>query len=256
MRDFTLETYRLLLAKLQETNRRFYTLEDICKEKPQGSFVVLRHDVDRKPLNALRIAKLENEKKIRSTYYFRITKKVFDPELIREVSQLGHEVGYHFEDLSSLHGNIDDAVRSFKKNIDTFRQIVPVSTVSMHGKPLSRFDNMELIKKIDLAELGILCEPYSIVERLNLTYLTDVGRKWNNSSVNLRDRVSSFAHPGLKTTFDVIDALDDKLSGENLMLNIHPERWEDKALPRIRNAVWQKMKNAGKYLLIKIRHGN
>ena len=254
MRDFTLGTYKLLLAHLQDSGRNFYTLEDICKDKPQDSYVVLRHDVDRKPYNALRMAKLENAKGIRSTYYFRITRKVFDPECIRNISSLGHEVGYHFEDLSSLHGDIDEAVDSFKRNIEKFRQIVPVSTVSMHGKPLSRFDNKELMKRIDFGELGLLCEPYSIVEKLDLRYFTDVGRKWNNDSVNLRDKVTGQKGLSLRTTFDVINALGDELKDENLMLSIHPERWEDGMLPWTKNVVWQSVKNAGKYLLIKMRH--
>jgi len=133
---------------------------------------------------------------------------------------------------------------------------VPVYTVSMHGSPLSRYDNRELIRKIDLEELGIVCEPYSVVEDLNLIYLTDVGRTWNNSNINLRDKANSSIDKKYKSTFEIIDALQIKLKGKKLMLNIHPERWEDSLVPWLRNAVWQKMKNSGKYVLIRMRHGS
>ncbi len=256
MRDFTLDTYKLLIGKLKNSVFEFYTLTHVCKNKPEGSYVVFRHDVDRKPENALRMAKLEHEAGIVATYYFRIKNRVFDRECIREISDMGHEVGYHFEDLSSLHGNMDEAVKSFRDHVEEFRKIVPVHTVSMHGSPLSRYDNGELIRKIDLEELGIVCEPYSVVEDLNLIYLTDVGRKWNNSNINLRDKVNSKIDKKYRSTFDIIDALQKELNGKKLMLNIHPERWEEDLVPWLRNAVWQKMKNSGKYVLIRMRHGN
>jgi len=256
MRDFTLNTYRLLISELQSSGFGFYTLSYVCKSKPKGPFVVLRHDVDRKPGNSLRMAQLEYEAGIVSTYYFRMTDKVFDPACIKEISEMGHEVGYHFEDLSYSHGNIDEAVRSFRNNVEKFRKIVPLHTVSMHGSPLSRFDNKELIKRIDLEELGIVCEPYSVIDDLDLIYLTDVGRKWNNSSVNLRDKVDRRYVANYKTTFDIIEALGKELKGKKLMLNIHPERWEDDLLPWMSNAAWQKMKNGVKFVLIRMRHGS
>ena len=61
--------------------------------------VVLRHDIDRKPMNALRMAELEYELGIQSTYYFRFP-CTFKPEIIRKIRDLGHEVGYHYEVLS------------------------------------------------------------------------------------------------------------------------------------------------------------
>jgi len=253
MRDFTLSTYRLLLDELLEAGCRTFPLVEVCRSTPEGPFVVLRHDVDRNPQNALKMAKLEKEAGVVSTYYFRMNKKVFIPDIIREIPELGHEVGYHFEDLTSMKGDAVKAVDSFKRNVEKLRELVPVSTVSMHGKPLSRFDNRELIKMIDLKELDILCEPYSVVNRLNMVYLTDVGRKWNNSSTNFRDKAEGQAGYDLRTTFDVIAALGNELSGKNMMLNIHPERWNEDIMPWLANAVWQKIKNAGKYILINLR---
>ena len=256
MRDFTLTTYEKLLAGLKNAGFKFCTLGDICRGEQEGRFVVLRHDVDRRPQNALRMAILENEAGISSTYYFRVKKEVFIPEIIKKISDLGHEIGYHFEDLTSRHGDVDEAVSSFRNNIEMFRKIVPVHTVSMHGRPLSKFDNRELLKSIDLAELGILCEPYSIVEKLKMAYLTDVGRKWNNSALNLRDKVRGQKELNLRTTFDIIEVLESGMADKKLMINIHPERWDEELLPWIVNAVWQKMKNGLKYVLIRMRHGS
>ncbi len=59
MRDFTLKKYKDLLRILQMQDFSFQTLEQFIK-KPRQKVVILRHDVDRLPNNALQIARLEN----------------------------------------------------------------------------------------------------------------------------------------------------------------------------------------------------
>ncbi|GAJ01979.1 unnamed protein product, partial [marine sediment metagenome] len=100
--DFTLEKYEELLQTLEDF--RIFTVLSYLEERPKSNFVILRHDVDRKPLNALRMAELENRRGIKSTYYFRSVKGVFNPKIIRKIHGLGHEVGYHYETLSKTKG--------------------------------------------------------------------------------------------------------------------------------------------------------
>ena len=57
----------------------------------------MRHDVDRKPENALKMAEIERQFGIFGTYYFRSTKEVFKAEIMQEIEKMGHEVGYHYE---------------------------------------------------------------------------------------------------------------------------------------------------------------
>jgi hypothetical protein len=255
MRDFTRSIYRELLSTLLDSGFEFYVLEDLCGGEMKEPYIVLRHDVDRNPKNALRMAEIENSMGIKATYYFRTVKKVFDPEIIKKISSMGHEVGYHYEDLSTLHGDVEEALKSFKRNVEILRVIAPVNTVSMHGKPLSKYDNRKLIPLLNFTELGILCEPYTIVEKLELVYLTDTGRSWNNRLVNVRDRVSTTLNIKVKSTQQLIDAIGKELSDKNMMLNIHPERWEDAVLPWVWNLVWQRLKNSVKYALIKVSYG-
>ncbi|NPA35436.1 MAG: hypothetical protein GXO47_01150 [Chlorobi bacterium] len=256
MRDFTLRKYSDLIDVFLESGYVFSTMEDICKKDICEPFVVMRHDVDRMPHNALRMAELEYDKGIRATYYFRIQKKVFDESIIKKISLLKHEVGYHFEDLSSAHGDVDEAIVLFRKNLERMRKVVPVNTVSMHGKPLSRFDNRKLILSVDFKEMNILCEPYSIVEKLGLLYFTDTGRSWNNDKVNMRDRTSHQFMVKPESTDDFMQMLKRKPAGENMMVNIHPERWDDRIVPWISGAVLQKIKNVVKFVLVRLRNGN
>ena len=91
----------------------------------------MRHDTDRKPENALRMAVLEHELGIQSTYYFRFP-YTFKPDIIGKIHDLGHEVGYHYEVLSKARGDYEKAVELFEQELSEFREIVDVKTICMH----------------------------------------------------------------------------------------------------------------------------
>ncbi|MBA7530624.1 hypothetical protein ES705_22833 [subsurface metagenome] len=81
------------------------------------------------------------------------------------------------------------AIESFQKNLETLRKIAPVKTICMHGSPLSKWDNRNLWEKYDYKAFGIIGEPYYDVDYSKVLYITDTGRKWNNQSVSVRDKV-------------------------------------------------------------------
>ena len=101
MPDFTIDTYRLLLETLLSKDYSFIPFAQYLKEAPPKC-IILRHDVDDRKLNSLQTARLENELGIRGTYYFRMVPESFDEDVIRQIYELGHEVGYHYEDLSAI----------------------------------------------------------------------------------------------------------------------------------------------------------
>src|SRR5690606_34263406 len=120
--------------------------EYICNQLPDR-FVLLRHDVDRMPERALETAKIEHELGIKATYYFRTIKSVFKPDIIHQIREMGHEIGYHYETLSEAKGDKKRAFDLFKSHLDNFRDVCDVKTICMHGKPLSKYDNRELWKR-------------------------------------------------------------------------------------------------------------
>ena len=73
--DFTLIIYQQLLESLIAKNYHFLTVEEYSTSQvvpsPNRSIVIIRHDVDRRPKNSLRMAILENELGVKATYYFR-----------------------------------------------------------------------------------------------------------------------------------------------------------------------------------------
>ena len=79
VRDFTLQKYNELLKSIKSFN--ICTVVEYLEKNPEEKTIILRHDVDKKPGNALEMAKHENQHGIKSTYYFRTTDEVFKPEI-------------------------------------------------------------------------------------------------------------------------------------------------------------------------------
>ncbi|HQK67016.1 MAG TPA: hypothetical protein PLL94_02615 [Bacteroidales bacterium] len=282
MRDFTIKTYHLLLSALKDNGYLFQTFRDFIKN-PASGCVILRHDVDARKMNSLNTARIENELGIAGTYYFRIVPESYDESVIREIAGMGHEVGYHYEDVSLMaqryngataqrrKDNKDEellaeiAIESFKQNLEKIRKIVPVETICMHGSPLSRWDNRLLWKYYDYRDFGIVGEPYFDTDFDEVLYLTDTGRRWDGRAVAIRDKAeggwrmaegerkmaevdspSAFSlQPSarLHSSFDIINAAMENSLPDKIMLTVHPQRWDDQVLPWVRELVWQNVKN-------------
>ena len=225
--DFTLDKYRVLCHTLQTNGYTPLTVRDFLNKKsirspaPETRIVILRHDVDRKITNALRMANLEHELGIHSTYYFRYP-STFKPEIVREIEGLGHEIGYHYEVLSKAKGNPKKAIRFFEQELSAMREVCDIKTICMHGSPLSRYDNRDLWKTYKFSSYNIVGEAFLSMH--DSLYFTDTGRNWDNRN-NLRDKNASFNHVvGIKTTNDLLEFIHYK-KPLFLYLTIHPERW-------------------------------
>jgi hypothetical protein len=106
MPDFTLTTYHKLLKTLLAQDYTFITLEQFFNGPVPEKTIILRHDLDLRPGFALEKARLEYSLGIRATYYFRIIPEVFKPDIIEQIAEMGHEVGYHYEDLRLASGEV------------------------------------------------------------------------------------------------------------------------------------------------------
>jgi len=306
---------------------------------PGQKSVILRHDVDKRKMNSLQTAILEKELGIIGTYYFRVVPGSFDEDVIKQIAGLGHEIGYHYEDVSLTakrrraegrgrraqdsglpaeaffdlrseakevakagrraqctgrraqgHRTYDSrhteeelvkiAIESFRDNLERLRRIVPVKTICMHGSPMSRWDNRLLWKYYDYRDFGIIGEPYFDVNFEEVLYLTDTGRRWDGDLVSIRDKAQgsglraqerarlrdeelqipatqdpapSTKYPAtfrsFHSTFDIIRAAETGNLPAKIMFTIHPQRWDNRPLPWIRELVWQNVKNVGKRII-------
>jgi hypothetical protein len=250
--DFTLQQYRYLLYALKKKGYKFKTF-DACNFSVASKVVVLRHDVDRLPINAIVMAEVEHALQIHASYYFRAVSSVFNTEIMQKISKLGHEIGYHYEDLSLTNGNIDKAYDSFCRNLEKFRKIYPVKTICMHGSPRSKWDSRRIWDKYDYKKLGIIGEPYFDIDYNEVFYITDTGRKWNKESISVRDKVNSGFDIPIKNTQHLIRLIQQDQLPVQIMLNVHPHRWFDNYWGWTKELVMQNVKNVIKRMIIKYR---
>ncbi len=286
--DFTISAYKKLLESLISAGYSFVTFKEYIESQAKpgcSSFVILRHDVDRLPENSLRTSLIENSLGIKGTYYFRIVPESYDEEIIREISKLGHEIGYHYEDVDLANKQlkiknskflpeadqppakkiknmpairqdftfnegtlIDLSYESFCKNLDRIKNIADVKTICMHGSPLSKFDNKIIWGKYNYKNLGLIGEPYLDLNWNEFGYLTDTGRKWNGEDVSVRDKVNSKYKFKFKSTIDIINNID-RLPAR-VMFTVHPQRWNDNMFSWVNELALQSIKNAIKKLLL------
>ena len=244
--DFSLKKYQELLASLLQAGYRFQTFDNFL-QAAEPRTIVLRHDVDRLPENALRFAELQRAAGVAGVYYFRAVPQSWDERIIRKIAALGHEIGYHYECLTTCNGNRALAIQDFEKNLTALRRLAPVSTVCMHGSPLSRFDSRDLWQTYAYRDFGLHGEPYFDVDFRSVLYLTDTGRRWDGANVSVRDKVDSGFTLVFRQTDDIIRAARQGDLPDQLMFTFHPQRWSDDPFFQMKGIAAQGVKNIIKH---------
>ena len=226
MLDFTLRAYAAVVRALQEAQYHIQPMADAAAEG-RLRHGVLRHDVDRRPGRAVAMAELERDLGARATYYFRAVPESWDVAAVERIASLGHEVGYHYEDLTLARGDMDRAVELFEAHLARFREVVPIRTLCMHGSPRTPWDNRQIWDAIDYRDYGLVAEPYFDVDFQRTLYATDTGRAWNDRRVSRRDHVASPHERPFTSTAELAAFIRDGHAPDRVMVSTHPERWTD-----------------------------
>lgn len=233
--DFTDRSYAALLDAGNAAGYEFITVKEYLDDSPlPDRFIIIRHDVDRKPENSLRFARIEALKDVRTTYYVRMIKKTFRPQLLRELEALGHEVGYHYEDLDRADGDVIKAHEHFKNNLRRMRRVCDVQTICMHGNPLTAHDNREMWEHESYETYGLLGEAYLSMDFEDVTYFSDTGRTWRDGALKVKDHTLGEGDKNVQvgTTWELIDLITDG-SIDRLCLLVHPNRWAGSTAERV-----------------------
>ena len=188
MRDFSLTIYKNLLHTLRDRGYRIHRV-DLAPEPGDSKFIILRHDVDWLPLNALKMAKLESEMGIRSSYYFRTVPQSFDESVIREIFQMNHEVGYHYENLSTVVGRRD------------FRKIEFLNLKSQTKSQVEGVEGAKPIPEFSCLNSPDTCDLYSNSK----LQIQNPKQSQNQNVPNLKDQILN--DPEMKLLFEL--AIED-----------------------------------------------
>ena len=177
-----LELYEVLLKKTASTysfakiNSALNELELVQQDKP---ICFLRHDIDFSPVNAVRMAKLEKQYGICSTYTVLLSGGYYNPfekhvrELFREIKSCGHEVGLHFDPV--VHDISDEASLSahIKEEASALEDLIaaPVSMFSFHN-------TTDFSMSCRDREYGGLLNAYSNFFHNDVEYTSDSNGYW------------------------------------------------------------------------------
>lgn len=256
--DFTYDAYASLLDAVLDRGVSFVTVRDYIagEDLPEG-FVVLRHDVDRKPGNALDFARMEADRGVRSTYYVRTVEKTFDPEVVREIEALDHEVGYHYEDVDRTDGDLRRAHDSFATNLARLRRLATVETACMHGNPLTPHDNRDMwTVGPGFDAYDLLGEAYLSMDFTDVAYYSDTGRTWRDGALKIKDHPvradGTITQDGKATqvasTPELAALIAASPDGRYCVLS-HPDRWAGSSVEYASEAAFDAIKNVAKYAM-------
>jgi hypothetical protein len=99
LQGFTLESYAKLLRYLKQV----YKITPFCCVHQQDvPLLILRHDIDFSPRIAMRMAQMEKDLGIRSTYFVLLSSPLYNMleednvQIVKKISRLGHEIGLHY----------------------------------------------------------------------------------------------------------------------------------------------------------------
>ena len=73
--------------------------------------MILRHDIDKLPANALEMAQLEHDLGVTGFYYFRVKPGLWNAGVMGKITELGHEPGYHYEYPAIAKGDLSNGIR-------------------------------------------------------------------------------------------------------------------------------------------------
>ncbi len=229
---FTFDSYRRLLDLIADCGYAIYGIEQILAARrdgdlPQGNYIAIRHDVDYFPNRAIAMAKIEAERKI---------------------AGLGHQVGYHYEEVDTSQKAAGDrigrdAVEFFIGSLLEIDKLgFPIRSVCAHGNPLTDVDNRQVVHLLRdqdyLNQLALAYDKSEISEKISdrlvgdasidITgddfdlYIPDTGRF--NPKYNLKDHIDNCAIAGLSNLDDLRKILTDE-SYPRVYMNMHPDRW-------------------------------
>lgn len=211
MTEFAYRDYLHLLRTIRSTGR-LTDFRSVLNDQPDR-YVVLRHDVDFTIERAYRLAKIEHDEGVQSSYFIMVDSEfynAFSPRhtaLLREMAAMGHHVGLHYQSPEGEHG--DEAILN-----DIQYKLQLLSGIT--GRPADRFSyhrpsRADLTRALDADIVNAYAPAFftyyageAPAGPLNVKYISDSMGQWNFTQPFTRpdeaffaahERVQILAHP-------------------------------------------------------------
>lgn len=183
---FTFAHYREILSAALDAGYYFPRFRDVASCAPGARLLVMRHDIDLLPRNALRFAQVEADLGVQATYFVRLHGHHYNPfaldtyRALKAIRDGGHEIGLHYEpEFAALVG--EDGPEMLRREKEILERVLEVEVVSAaaHNPSLSK----DALRPEDLVAVGIRYEAYSPPFSTDFKYLSDSGARWREGCV-------------------------------------------------------------------------
>lgn len=175
--EFTYNSYGKLIRLLQDKG---YLIVNYNNHIISERCAILRHDVDNSLEKACKMAEIEKELNVSSTYFIMLSNSFYNvfskkgTQSLRHILECGHEIGLHFDEkvYPEFFGKIDE----IKDKILTESSILSYATgrkvrsVSMH-RPSKEMLNADL-------QIDEMINSYSKLFYKEFKYVSDSRRRW------------------------------------------------------------------------------
>lgn len=196
--EFTYKAFRELLTLLREHGYTFSSYHDYRKSDKS---VIVRHDIDMNIAKAVQMAEIEKQMGIFSTYFVLVTSNFYNifskenQEMLREMQQMGHEIGLHFDE-AKYDSYKTDMVQAMEQEAELLAHCLgcPVRSVSMH-RP-----SKETLAADYVVKGGRIVNSYGQEFFHNHKYVSDSRRHWREDVLSVikseeYNRLHVLTHP-------------------------------------------------------------
>ncbi|NLE75866.1 MAG: hypothetical protein GX605_03820 [Chloroflexi bacterium] len=199
---FTFQHYCEIIAEAVGLGYRFARFQEVCESGPGERLIIMRHDIDFLPRNALRFAEIESGFGVHACYFVRLHARQYNPfdldtyRILKTIRDQGHEIGLHYE--PEFAGLVGEDVRSMvRREKEALERVLdtPIVSAAAHNPTLGG----KLLARADLAELGIRYEAYDPAFTQEMKYISDSGARWREGCacgfLGRADRLQVLTHP-------------------------------------------------------------
>ena len=184
---FTYKAYEKMILLLKEHKYTFCGYSDY---REYDRNVIMRHDVDNDLEKALKLAEMEFDLGISSTYFVLTTSNFYNicsrknKEILKAICSKGHQIGLHFDEAQYVNKDEKWQEEAIEKEILLLEQCVErkVACVSMHRPSKDMLQANWHIKG------GRVVNSYDKEFFENYKYISDSRRSWKENVLELIEK--------------------------------------------------------------------
>ena len=236
---FTYKLWEKFCKTLNERGLNSVTAKYVLDNNLNEKYVVLKHDVETKVKNALKLAQIEANYGHYGSYYVQayLLENKENLDMLNKIKELGHEVSYHYDVMDFAKGDLDLAIKEFEKNKTVFEENnFYLSTLCQHGNPVMErvgytsnrdFFRSQRVKSLypNMCDIMVNFKEKADTE---YTYFSDAGHRFNLIFDPINNDVIKSDDKNLP--IDDMDEIIGYIEKENCIVSMHPHRWEKNAI--------------------------